>query len=249
MGRAQPSCASTYQPGLPSNQAPLVVVNRRGSPCRWNDVRTRIWDPSGDELEIEAGAKRLVAEAELHHLRLDDDAPPFEEREKVARVLAAHVDSDAPRPLILEAREQADRVAIGRRVLVLRHEQRAREKRDPRFGVEESDRQGSPGAVRRVCRPASPGAGTRSASAPAASPRAATRRRRFHSEPLRRAPEPPCDGRLSSRGPAHACCAAPRRRRRPRAPCLRAPCSERRSTAAPAPQRAAAYRGTDRAAR
>jgi len=42
MGRAQPSCASTYQPGLPSNQAPLAIVNFRGSPWRWNDVRTRI---------------------------------------------------------------------------------------------------------------------------------------------------------------------------------------------------------------
>ena len=83
-------------------------------------MRTTICAAVRRELEIEARAERLVAEAELHHLRLDDDAPALEERQEIARVFAANVDADPPRALVLEASEQADRVAIGRRVLVLR---------------------------------------------------------------------------------------------------------------------------------
>ena len=57
IGRAHPSCASTYHPGLPSNQAPLVVVKRRGSPWRWKDVFTTICDPSGESSRSNRGRR------------------------------------------------------------------------------------------------------------------------------------------------------------------------------------------------
>src|ERR1019366_5002739 len=102
--------------------------------------------PVGRKLEVEARPERFVAEPELHHLWLDDDPPTLEERQEVARVFAPDVDSDAPGTLILEACEQADRVAVGGRMLVLRDEQRARQKRDSVLGIEQCD--GEPAAAR-----------------------------------------------------------------------------------------------------
>jgi len=102
----------------------------------------------GGQLEIEPRTERLVAEPELHHLRLDDHAPPLQQRQEIARVFAPDVDSDAAGPLVLEACEQPDRVPIRRRMLVLRDEQRARQERDPVLGIEQRD--GQP-AARAAC--------------------------------------------------------------------------------------------------
>ena len=102
------------------------------------------------ELEIEARAERLVAEAELHHLRLEDHAPALEERQQIARVLAANVDADAPWALVLEAGEQADRVAVRRRMLVLGDEKRARQEGHAVLGIEERDRETAAAGAGRV---------------------------------------------------------------------------------------------------
>ena len=51
----------------------------------------------GTQLEIEARAEGLVAEAQLHHLRLEDDASSLEEREEIGGVFTAHLDADAAR--------------------------------------------------------------------------------------------------------------------------------------------------------
>ena len=137
MGRATPSCASTYHPGLPSNHAPCAVVNLRGSPGRWNDDFTRTCVPSCDSSRSKRGAQRLVAEAELHHLRLDDDPPPLEQRQADRRVLAPHFDPHPARPFVLEPREHADRLAVGRRRLALHREEGARQERRARVRVEQ----------------------------------------------------------------------------------------------------------------
>ncbi len=93
------------------------------------------------ELELEARAERLVVVAELHHLRLEDHAAPAQGVEQVARVLAAHLDADATRLLALEPREETQRLAVGGRRLRLRDEQRARQERRPRLGVDDADRE------------------------------------------------------------------------------------------------------------
>jgi hypothetical protein len=88
------------------------------------------------ELEIEAGAERLVAEPELHHLRLEDDPTPLEEREEIGRVLAADLDPDAPRAVVLEAREHPQGVTVACGRLGLGGHELAREERGPCVGIE-----------------------------------------------------------------------------------------------------------------
>ena len=110
---------------LPSNHAPL-----RGAelPRVAGALEGRAHDQVltvGRQVEIEARTQRLVAEAELHHLRLEHDAPALQERQEVAHVFAAHVDADTPRPLRLEASQHADRFAIPGRGLILRLQEQA----------------------------------------------------------------------------------------------------------------------------
>ena len=133
--------------GAPLEPGPAV---RREPPRVALPLKRRAHDDLravGGQLEVEPRTQRLVAEAELHHLRLDDHAPPLQERQQIARVFAADVDSDAAGPLVLEAREQPDRVAIRGRVLVLRDEQRARQQRHPVLGIEQRDGQPAPRAA------------------------------------------------------------------------------------------------------
>ena len=97
----------------------------------------------GTELEIEARAKRLVAEAELHHLRLEDHPASLEVREEIGGVFPADLDANAARAVVLEAREDPQRLAIGGGLLRLELEQRGRGERRPRVGVEQRDHQGA----------------------------------------------------------------------------------------------------------
>ena len=95
----------------------------------------------GTQLEVEAGTDRLVAEAELHHLRLEDDASPFQERKEIGGVLAAHLGADPTRSVVLETRQQAERIAIGGRLLRLELEERRRREGRARIRIEQRDAQ------------------------------------------------------------------------------------------------------------
>ena len=137
IGRAQPSCASTCQPGLPSNQPPWFSVNFARVAAALEARLHEHGGPVGTQLEIEARTDRLVAEPELHHLRLEDDSAPLQERQEVGGVLAAHLGADPPGAIIFEPSEQAERVAIGRRLLRLELEERGRRERRTRVGIEQ----------------------------------------------------------------------------------------------------------------
>ncbi len=93
------------------------------------------------ELELEMRLEGLVVVTELHHLRLEDDPATSEREQQIARVLAADLDAHAARLLALEAREDSERLAVGRRRLRLRDEQRARQERRPRLGIDDAHRE------------------------------------------------------------------------------------------------------------
>ncbi len=126
---------ATLEPGAARRREPswVALALKR---CAHEDLRA-----VGRELEIEAGSQGLVAEAQLHHLRLDDDTPALEKGEQIARVLAANIDSDATWPLVFEAGEEANGLAIRRGVLILSNEERARQERDTGVRVEQGDGQ------------------------------------------------------------------------------------------------------------
>src|SRR5262245_61696181 len=66
------------------------------------------------ELEIEPRPKRLIPEAQLHHLRLEDHAPSLEEREELGGVFATNLYPDAAWTIGLVTSKHAKCVAIGR---------------------------------------------------------------------------------------------------------------------------------------
>ena len=182
-GRATPSCGVDVPARAPLEPRPL---RRRELPRVARALEARLHEDLRAvlrQLEIEARAERLVAEAELHHLRLDDDAAPLEEREQIARVLAAHFDPDAARAL----RSRSARGGGWRRGRPWASDSASRGARSGRSGVRAFGSSSvtvsePPGPCPRVA----PGAGTRSSSASAASARGATRPR-----PSRRTPEHP----------------------------------------------------------
>ena len=65
-----------------------------------------------DHLQIEARAQRLVGEAQLHQRGLEQDAAIAQERQQLRGVLAADVDRGVARVAALEARQDAQRVAV-----------------------------------------------------------------------------------------------------------------------------------------
>jgi len=141
--RVDVPAGAPFEPGAAGGGEPprVAVPLERGAD---QDLRSVL-----GELEVEARTQGLVAEAQLHHLRLDDDPTPLEKRQEIAGVLAADVDPHAARPLILEPGEEPHRVAIGRRVLILTEQQRGRQEGLSRLGIEQGDGE----------RPAGPAAG------------------------------------------------------------------------------------------
>ena len=84
----------------------------------------------------------LVVEAELHHLRLEDDAAPLSSDEEIARVLAADLDPRRRRACSISRRaRRRKRVAVARGRLRLRDEERARKERRARLRVDDADRE------------------------------------------------------------------------------------------------------------
>ncbi len=103
-----PARPAVEPPALHQREAALVA---RPLEARLDDDRV-----AADQLQVEARLHRLLREAELHQRRLEQDALPLEHREQLGHVLPPHVDRGVPRVAALEARQQAEGVAVGRGV-------------------------------------------------------------------------------------------------------------------------------------
>jgi hypothetical protein len=93
------------------------------------------------ELEIETRSHRLITEAKLHHLWLEDHATSFEQRHQLGSIFATNLDADASWSIRFMTSEHTKRITIGRGPLRLEREQRRRGEWRARIGIQDGNRE------------------------------------------------------------------------------------------------------------